>query len=273
MEHTFTRKHVASFCVLRVLVSEAVKEVIGFAKSAIHCKEKCSGLEDSLTEASGQQNISSFHLAAEGSLSSSQLDTSLKALKAKVEEARPLVLECQSLQNPILDGLKRLKKQKEVLSNVVPQEEQHVVPLDKHIFDMEEMLEQVVADLLGSPISSKWVGVHGARGAGKILLAKRVEAKQHELAKRIRLEGNQISIETLRRGLDGKRCLLVLDDVWKFIHLDFFDVVQENGSKIFITTRKRDVLDSKGAIKTEMALGKGGKHLRTLRITIICLYW
>ncbi|EFJ19596.1 hypothetical protein SELMODRAFT_110698, partial [Selaginella moellendorffii] len=143
---------------------------------------------------------------------------------------------------------------------------------------MEETLERVVSNLLGSPVSRKWIGVHGAGGAGKTLLAKRVcdndqvkgrfdpvlwltfgqsvqvEAKQHELAKKIRLEGDQISNETLRRGLVGKRCLLVLDDVWKFIHLDLFDVVQENGSKIFISTRKRDVLDSRGAIKTEMGL-------------------
>ncbi|XP_024540061.1 probable disease resistance protein At1g12290 isoform X1 [Selaginella moellendorffii] len=284
--------------VLRALVSEAVKEVIGLAKSAIHCKEKCSELEDSLTEASGLLGEMNKYSAAEGSLSSSQLDILLKALKAKVEEAKPLVLECQSLQNPVLDGLKRItlaikidhcskvihehlaaaprnlvvellmKKQKEVPSNVVPKEEQHVVPLDDHIFGMEETLERVVSDLLGSPVSSKWVGVHGAGGAGKILLAKRVcdndqvkglfdpvlwltfgqsfqvEAKKHELAKKIRLEGDQISYETLKRGLDGKRCLLVLDDVWKSIHLDLFDVVQENGSKIFITTRQRDVLDS-----------------------------
>ncbi|EFJ19595.1 hypothetical protein SELMODRAFT_110600, partial [Selaginella moellendorffii] len=143
---------------------------------------------------------------------------------------------------------------------------------------MEETLERVVSDLLGSPASSKWVGVHGAGGAGKTLLAKKVcdndqvkgcfdpvlwltfgqsvqvEAKQDELAKKIRLEGDQISNETLGRGLVGKRCLLVLDDVWKSIHLDLLDVVQENGSKIFITTRKRDVLDSRGAIKTEMGL-------------------
>ncbi|EFJ10349.1 hypothetical protein SELMODRAFT_26669, partial [Selaginella moellendorffii] len=153
------------------------------------------------------------------------------------------------------------------------------------IFGMEETLERVVSDLLESPVSRKWVGVHGAGGAGKTLLAKRVcandqvkghfdpvlwltfgqsvqvrslsvEAKQHELGEQIELEG-RVSNETLRRGLAGKRCLLVLDDVWKSIHLDLLDVVQENGSKIFITTRKRDVLDSRGAIKTEMGfLGK-----------------
>ncbi|XP_002991947.2 putative disease resistance protein RGA4 [Selaginella moellendorffii] len=140
------------------------------------------------------------------------------------------------------------------------------------------MLERVVSDLLGSPVSSKWVGVHGVGGAGKTLLAKRVcenhqvkehfdpvlwltfgqtcqvEAKQAELANQIRLE-SRISNETLRRGLAGKRCLMVLDDVWTSGDLlDLFDVVQENGSKIFITTRKLDVLDSRGAIKTKMGL-------------------
>ncbi|EFJ19591.1 hypothetical protein SELMODRAFT_418971 [Selaginella moellendorffii] len=94
--------------VLRVLVSEAVKEVIRLARSAIHCKEKCSELEDSLTEASGLLDEMDNYSTAEGSLSSSRLDTWLKALQAKVEEARPLVLECQSLQNPILDGIKRI---------------------------------------------------------------------------------------------------------------------------------------------------------------------
>ncbi|XP_002979186.2 probable disease resistance protein At1g61300 isoform X2 [Selaginella moellendorffii] len=297
--------------VLGALVSEAVREVIGLAKSAIHCKKKCRELEDSLTKASDL--LGEMNSAAEGSLSSSQLDSWLKALQAKVEEAKPLVLECQSLQNPILDGRKRiqlatkiehcskaihghlaaaslhlgveilknidtLKKHNEVPSNVVPKEEQHVVPLDKHIFGMEETLERVVSDLLESPISRKWVGVHGAGGAGKTLLAKRVcdndqvkgrfdpvlwltfgqsvqvEAKQDELAKKIQLEGDKISNEALRRGLVGKRCLLVLDDVWKFNDVNLFDVVQENGSKIFITTRKHDVLDSRGAIKTEMGL-------------------
>ncbi|EFJ19635.1 hypothetical protein SELMODRAFT_419039 [Selaginella moellendorffii] len=162
--------------VLGALVSEAVKEVIGLAKSAIHCKEKCSELEVSLTKASGLLGEMKKYSAAEGSLSSSQLDSWLKALQAKDKTcyhlcskaihghlvAAPLHLGVEILKN-----IDTLKKQKEVPSNVVPKEEQHVVPLDDHIFGMEEMLERVVSDLLGSPVSSKWVGVHGAGGGEK----------------------------------------------------------------------------------------------------------
>lgn len=166
-------------------------------------------------------------------------------------------------------------------------------PIPQFVFGMEELNKQLQGLLLGShdgaemQSSSKWVGVWAQGGAGKTLLVQTamnnpiVQAHfnsnvyllpvgrnadalraQRRLCEKInRSAVYSWECESASEGktklyslLTGKKCLLILDDVWSPGFLEWFDVVSESGSRILLTTRNQPVLERVHAVELRVGL-------------------
>jgi len=98
--------------------------------------------------------------------------------------------------------------------------------------------------------SSAAVGVQGMGGIGKTMLAS---ALAHDPKVRNLTGSEQASLTTkqegkdaLREALEGRRILVILDDVWKVDDVEAF-LVDVPPARLLITTRNREVLVGLGA--------------------------
>jgi WD40 repeat protein len=143
--------------------------------------------------------------------------------------------------------------------------------------------------VVGVSAGDSRIGLHGQGGIGKTVVAMGVACDEEvrrafpdgvywlTLGQQPRLESLQsllasyfgdrqpiddigAGIRLLRERLQGKACLLVLDDVWQLVHAKAFDVL-DSRSRLLVTTRDSSVLTALGArhlrvdaLPTEVAL-------------------
>ena len=144
--------------------------------------------------------------------------------------------------------------------------------------DSHEELKRAVlgrAAVVGLSAADARIGLHGQGGIGKTVVAMgvawdedvrrafpdgvywltlgqqpRLESLQASLAayfgERTPIDDINVGIRLLRERLHGKRCLLVLDDVWQLVHAKAFDVVHPR-SRLLVTTRDSSLLTALGA--------------------------
>jgi WD40 repeat protein len=147
-----------------------------------------------------------------------------------------------------------------------------------HRGDSHEELKRAVlgrAAVVGISAADARIGLHGQGGIGKTVVAMgvacddevrrafpdgvywltlgqtpRLESLQTSLAacfgERTPIDDINVGIRLLRERLQGKACLLVLDDVWQLVHAKAFDVLDPR-SRLLITTRDSSLLTALGA--------------------------
>lgn len=157
-------------------------------------------------------------------------------------------------------------------------------PLPEFVFGMDDLVTQVEDMLTDSSSSSKWIGIWATGGAGKTLLVQTVvnsptvqahfssnvcwltvgrrpdiKRLQERFCKKAAHKSKTFDSEDdgkmqLFNLLQGRKCLLVLDDVWDAAHLEWFDVLTAAGSRVLLTTRNRPVLQRVHAMEVRVEM-------------------
>ena len=155
----------------------------------------------------------------------------------------------------------------------------------EYLDPFREALLSGEAEAVGITGRSQYVGVQGMGGLGKSVLAAALawdeqvrrafpdgifwlrfgqevdEAGVLELQKEILLvlapdnlpESPAQGRNLLNLALQGKRCLLIADDLWESRHINHFDLA-DSGSRFLLTTRNNEVIQETGAHRCELEL-------------------
>lgn len=160
-----------------------------------------------------------------------------------------------------------------------------VPPLPPHYVARNDAHDSLKQALLGASavvgVSSS-VGLHGQGGLGKTVVAQgaladkdvrraypdgiywlslgqqpHLELLQSSLAawcgKPVQIRDVAAGTRLLRDRLQGKSCLLILDDVWQLAHAKAFDVL-DGRARLLVTTRDRSILTALGANEMRLSV-------------------
>jgi hypothetical protein len=155
----------------------------------------------------------------------------------------------------------------------------------EYLDSFREALLSGETEAVGITGRSQYIGVQGMGGLGKSVLAGALawdeevrrafpdgifwlrfgqevdEAGVLELQKEILLvlapdglpESPAQGRNLLNLALQGKRCLLIADDLWESRHINHFDLA-DSGSRFLLTTRNNEVIQETGARRCELEL-------------------
>ncbi|WLE97922.1 MAG: NB-ARC domain-containing protein [Candidatus Electrothrix communis] len=156
---------------------------------------------------------------------------------------------------------------------------------DDYLDQFREALLSGETQAVGITGRPQYVGVQGMGGLGKSVLAAALawdeqvrrafpdgifwlrfgqevnEARVLDLQKEILLvlapdnlpESPAQGQNLLNLALQGKRCLLIADDLWESRHINHFDLA-DSGSRFLLTTRNNEVIQETGAHRCELEL-------------------